>query len=792
MANEAELKKMLIISTVLQSVFVCLSTFLIKQIILYRSAFCSANYSFMANKIATFTCYNDPMNKRIPIIIGFIILIIAIWAQITPAVTVRHFIERLEHLAYDVQLRTRLLVKQPPLQTSVAIIDIDDKSLSKEGRWPWPRSKLAELISKAAEEGAVVIAMDMIFPEKENNIVDIVSQELSKQKLMTPAITPILSKIQPIFDNDSIFADSLKKIDVVIGITFSSKPIKEGALLPPLLALTAEQKNLDLIQEQGYISNIATLQSTTKSNGFINVFPDDDGIIRRVPLLIRYQDTVYPSLALEAVRLFLLSDVRLITAPYGDTIKLETVQVGSHKIPVDAQAQVVVPFRGESFTFPFYSATDLLHKRIPADALSGKIVFIGTSATGLGDLPSTAIQSTFPGVEVQATIADGILTDNFSYKPAWSTGAEVFTTVALGILLIFVFPFLGPRLLSILILGIPIILIFSNNFLWEKTGLLISIFIPMTLTIFLGILNIAYGYLFETRRRERLKEIFGQYVPEKHIDEMLQTSGDYGMHGEEREMTVLFADIRHFTTISEHLPASQLKELLNQFFTPMTEIIFKYRGTIDKYVGDLIMAFWGAPLKDKKHAQHSIAAALDMQQMVKKLHPLLAQHGWPKIDIGIGLNSGMMSVGDMGSKFRRNYTVLGDAVNLASRAEGLTKFYGVSIIVTENTFKQQKLFVFRQLDKVRVKGKQTGIGIYEVICRKNEATPEILEEIAQSQTALELYFLREWDMAIALFSQLKTKSPDTKLYSIYLQRIADLQQTPPPADWDGIYSHTSK
>jgi len=732
------------------------------------------------------------MSKRIPIFIGFILLIIAIWLQTTSATPIQHFREQLEHLAYDLQLQTKLFAHKNPLQSSIAIVDIDDRSISKEGRWPWPRAKLAALISQLQKEGAVVIGIDMIFPEKEDNIVDIMSEELTKEHLMIPQIIPLFNKIEPLFNNDAKLAATLKQSDIVIGLTFLPRPLTEGLLPQPLLILsTPEEKNLGIIRTKGYISNIPIIETAGKYNGFINVFPDSDGIIRRVPLLLRYQDGVYPSLALEAVRLYLLGNIKLITASYNTQNRLEGIQIGNHNIPTDAQGQAIVPFRGKSFTFPYYPATDVLNKKIPTTAIQGKIIFVGTSATGLGDLPATAIQSSFPGVEIQATIADGMLTNNFSYMPAWSLGAQVFMTAVLGIILIFIFPYLGPRILTLLILSIPILLLFANNWLWEKTGLILSILIPMTLTIILGIINIIYGYLFETRRRERLKEIFGQYVPEKHIDEMLQTSGSYGMYGEEREMTVLFADIRNFTGISEQLSASQLKEMLNAFFTPMTEIIFKYRGTIDKYVGDLIMAFWGAPLKDKKHAQHAISAALDMQNSIKQLHPMLEKHGWPKIHIGIGLNSGMMSVGDMGSKFRRNYTVLGDAVNLASRVENLSKYYGVHIVVTENTYQQQKLFIFRKLDLVRVKGKESGIAIYEVLCRRSEATPQLLQEVEKSQRALQYYFNGEWDNAIALFSELHAENPETKLYSIYLQRLAEFKLTPPD-NWDGIYSHTSK
>jgi len=311
--------------------------------------------------------------------------------------------------------------------------------------------------------------------------------------------------------------------------------------------------------------------------------------------------------------------------------------------------------------------------------------------------------------------------------------------------------------------------------------------------LLLAIMNLIYGYLFETRKRENLKEMFGQYVPAKHIDAMLKTQGNFDLSGEDREMTVLFADIRNFTTISEPMSAADLKQMLNEFFTPMTEIIFKYKGTIDKYIGDLIMAFWGAPLPDDKHAEHALSAALDMQKKVTELTPIFAARGWAEVNIGIGLNSGIMSVGDMGSKFRRNYTVLGDAVNLGSRVESLSKFYGAKIMVSEYTQKNQSdKFIFRQLDRVRVKGKKLGVGIFEALCRKEEASEELKKEIDLCNQAFDYYYKQNFSEAGRLFKELSDTHPDVKVYNLYLNRVAEFKETPPPADWDGVYIHTSK
>jgi adenylate cyclase len=734
------------------------------------------------------------MKKRIPILIGLLLVVFALWLEITPIDSVQHVMGRLENQAYDIQLQAKLLTSHPKqFATSIAIVDINDFSLEKEGRWPWPRSKLAALVEHIQAQGAVVIVFDIIFPQQEANVTDLVSQGLAQQNLMLPELLPLLKKIAPYFDNDAKLATIFSHGDVVVGISFLLASEVVGVIPKPLWMLTTpEEKDLGFFVMDGVLGVNPILEAAAKNVGFINIFPDSDGIIRRVPLLVSYKNGLYPSLALEAVRIYLLSQVKLVTAPYANSIRLEGVQLGQMIIPTDDKGQVIIPFRGRGYTFPYFSATDVLHNKTPAGAFTGKIVFVGATAVGLGDLKATAIQTAFPGIEINATVADGILKNSFPYKPAWSLGAEVFLTCLLGGILLFLFPYLGPRILTLLIILMPATLVFFNNWLSDKTGLVISIFIPLALAVLLALLNIVYGYLFETRRREQLKAMFGQYVPEGHIDEMLKSTSNYALHGEDRNMTVLFADIRNFATISEGMPAAQLKEILNEFFTPMTEIIFKHRGTIDKYVGDLIMAFWGAPLQDKKHVEHGISAALEMQRKLVSLREVFKEKNSPEITIGIGLNSGMMSVGDMGSTFRRNYTVLGDTVNLASRVESLTKYYGVGIIATENTRKNQDKFVFRLLDRVRVKGKKEGVALYQVIGRQAELTDAIRQEMKLSHAALDAYFKQQWDKAHKIFTELNQIYPHIKLYSLYLERLELFAHNPPASDWDGVYTHLKK
>src|SRR3990167_1832805 len=546
------------------------------------------------------------MRKWIPILAGFFLVALTLWSALSNST--HHLLDRLDNLAYDIQLQARILTHPHLLKENwIAIVDIDDKSLRAEGHWPWPRNILGTLVGTLQTQGAVVIAFDILFPEAEPNAATTVLQGLQQKKLATPSLESLLEKTKPYFDTDKIFAEALTKANAILGITFDFRPQTSGLLPAPLLTLSpSDSRQLNLISANGYLSDIPVLMRAVKNAGFLNIFPDNDGIIRRAPLILEYQNGIYPSLALETVRLFLGQDIRLITPVYGKEKKIEGVQFGQTIIPTDAKGQVLIPFLGRSYTFPYYSATDVLHNKIPADALTGKIVFIGSSATGLGDIKTTAIQNTYPGVEVQASLANGIIENKFSYQPEWAIGANILLIIVLGSLAAAFLPYFGPRTLCILIVCIPIILFSIANFIWAATGFILSPLLLTFLLVAIAILNTLYGYLFESRRREHLKSMFGQYVPATHIDEMLKHPSSDSLRGEDKEMTVLFADIRSFTTLSEGLIAADLKDMLNAFFTPMTKIIFKHQGTIDKYVGDMIMAFWGAPLTDKQHTKHAI------------------------------------------------------------------------------------------------------------------------------------------------------------------------------------------
>jgi adenylate cyclase len=446
------------------------------------------------------------------------------------------------------------------------------------------------------------------------------------------------------------------------------------------------------------------------------------------------------------------------------------------------------------------------------------LVLIGTSAPGLQDIRTTPLDRVYPGVEVHANmlhalmdaqpvaeVASGsastqsVMSDfegggraTFPYKPDWAPGAQLVIISWLGLAMALIFPFLGATSMAGASIVMMVAVVWANFQLWANFGLDFSVVFLLLVIFLVAAVNLVYGFLAESQTRKVIKGMFDQYVPPAHIDSMLEDPDNYSFEGESKELTVLFSDIRSFTTISEALSAAELKSLLNDFFTPITGIIFKHSGTIDKYVGDMVMAFWGAPLDDPQHRQHAVAAALEMLDKVDELKAEFNERGYPEVNIGVGINTGFMNVGDMGSTYRRSYTVLGDAVNLGSRLEGLTKFYGIRLLVGQETAAELDGFLLRHIDKVKVKGKHEAVDCFEPICYLSSAGEQLKARVARYHEAQQFYYRQQWDEAQAMLEELAADEPEALLYKVYLERIETLRETPLPEDWDGAFTHTSK
>ncbi len=713
------------------------------------------------------------------------------------------FLQKLENWTYDSRLNFTL---PNTVDNNIIIVDIDEISLSKVGRFPWKRDVLATLVDNLFDTYQVkTLAFDIVFAEKDTSSGLQFFSSLAKNELKNdPEYLSALGKLRPTLEYDKLFAKSLLNKDIVLGYYFRPG-IKEGedaeiGALPLAISQLSDEwsQRLPIYKANGFSANLAVLQKASRSGGYFdNPSVDEDGVFRRVPLIQSYNKLLYSSLALSTARLALNNpNIELVVESDGqkngrDYYALEAINLGQYRIPVDDNGAVYVPYRGKQGSFKYIPAYKILDKTADPKTLKDKIILVGTSAPGLLDLRSTPVQNIYPGVEVHANIISGIINQTIKQKPAWSVGYEFVLLVLVAIAMYLVLTYLPPILTAISTLAITLLVIAGTLIAWSNS-LILPMASSLLLIALLFTLHMTYGFFIESRGKRQLAHMFGQYIPPELVDEMSQTATEFSLDGESREMTVLFSDVRGFTTISEGLDPKQLTQLMNALLTPMTRVIHKNRGTIDKYMGDAIMSFWGAPLHDPEHARHALYAAFDMMKELKIMQQEFKEKGLPHVNIGIGLNTGLMNVGNMGSEFRVAYTVLGDTVNLGSRLEGLTKAYGVDIIVGEATKVAVPEFIFRELDLVRVKGKKEPVAIFEPIGHKNDIEKSLISGLSRYKQALKIFRQQHWDKAEMEFFNLSQSYPDCKLYTEYLNRITMYRQNPPGENWDGVFTHTSK
>jgi adenylate cyclase len=707
-------------------------------------------------------------------------------------------VQQMELFAYDARLR---LFMPRTLDPRVVILDIDEKSLNAEGRWPWSRNKLAIMVKQLFEHYKVrVVGFDMAFAEADPSSGLASLEALGKGERKDDAeYQAWLEKARPTLDYDRIFADEVAKHPVVLGYFLGGKKDRAGVLPLP----TFDEKSLGKPGWQfrhhlatGYSGNIEQLQKQATAAGHLYPALDIDGVTRRVPMFMKYGESYYEALSFAVTRTYLgnvPAKIRVQPPTAGTNLaNIPWVEIEPVRIPLDETMAALVPYRGATGVYRYVSATDVIRGTLPADELREKIIIVGTSAQGLLDLRSTPVREDFPGVEVHANLISGFLDQKIMHKPAEILAISVLTVLLLGLPFAILLPRLSPIISTAAVAGTLLLLVAVNLYVWRSHALVLNLAAPLTMLVVLYLLNMAWGFFMETRSRRLMSGLFGTYVPKELVAEMSKNPEEFSMRGESRDMTVLFSDVRDFTSISEGLPPEGLRDMMNAYLTEMTETIQHTRGTIDKYIGDAIMSFWGAPLADADHATHGLEAALAMQKQIRGLDADFAKKGWPALNIGVGLNCGNMNVGDMGSRFRRAYTVMGDAVNLASRLEGLTKEYGVGILVSENMVKAAQGFVYREVDKVAVKGRTEGVLIYEPLGKVGEVDESLVEEAYLFEKVLGHYRAQRWEEAERLLAELASASPGTKLYKVFRERVFQYRYNPPDAGWDGVWVFKTK
>ncbi|WP_072680878.1 CHASE2 domain-containing protein [Arcobacter sp. LA11] len=688
--------------------------------------------------------------------------------------------------SFDNKLRDYLFLIRGEIPTTenVIIVDIDEVSLKELGQWPWSRNKISKIVKNLTDSGVLLVGFDIVFPEEDSSSPHRVFDYYNIKKENIP-------------NYDLEFAQTIASTPTILGYQFELEKDSEfiNKTFPEIPAIFIEKDKEEdsqyLLEAKGTILNLPLLQKSSYSSGFFNNVPDDSGVVRSVPLIISYDDIIYSSLSLEMLRV--LSNTNQVYIQYNK-YGVEKIVLKDLEIPTDRHGRILVNYRGKERSFKYYSAVDIYKNKIDKKELENKIVLIGTSAAGLLDLRSTPFESIYPGVEVHANVIDNVIKGDYIYKTPLIEGINIVMIFVLTILVTLILtytPFwLNPFIVIFFLTGTSFI-IYKILF---TVGIVLNIFFPILAIFVASVLTILFDYFYEIKKKEAIKDKFASKVSKEVMNDLLKDLDNSKFQAIEKEVTVFFSDIRNFTNISEQMDsAKNLITYLNQYMEPMSNIIIKYEGTIDKYIGDSIMAYWNAPANVENHADKALNASIKQINKLKGLNKKLKNENKPLIDIGIGLNTGTAIVGEMGSIGRSDYTVIGDSINLGARLESLCKYYDSKINIsnfTKDALKDE--YIFRFLDLVKVKGKSEPAEIWQVH-GKGKAQKKLKEELSKYHQAIDLYKNSKFEEALNIFKELEEYKEKTNqnIYKIYCERCEEFISSP-PENFNGIYEHHTK
>ena len=674
----------------------------------------------------------------------------------------------------------------------VLIVDVDEKSLKTLGQWPWPRTRIADLITRLTQVGALVIAFDIVFAEPDRMSPSIAADAFRGLDDATR------EKLRTLPSNDSVLADALRHSRVVLGesgLPFAVAPT--GAKSPPVgIATLGDDPRPYLLNYPGLLRNVPVLEQAATGRGLFTIRVERDGIVRRVPMVMMAQGAILPSLTLEMLRVVSGTNTLLIKT---DDAGIRSVAVPGFEIPTNRNGQLWIHFAPHDAA-RYVSAADVLAGNVAPDRVARRLVLIGTSAVGLLDSKTTPIDPVMPGVEVHAQVLESALTGSLLSTPNYAIGAELCAAILLGIAIIWLAPILNPAIL----LGLGALIIASTIgaswYLYLQDSLLLDFTYPLLSSLLVYLTLMFSNYFSEQAQRRRIRSAFGQYLSPTLVEQLAQSPEKLVLGGEQRDMTIMFSDVRGFTTISELYKDDPqgLTSLMNRFLTPLTNAIIDRRGTIDKYMGDAIMAFWNAPLDDASHEINACEAALDMQDRIANLNRDREQEAqssgkrFISLQVGVGLNTGLCVVGNMGSDLRFDYSVLGDSVNLASRLEGQSKTYGLPIIAGSKTALATKdKFAILEIDYITVKGKTEPELVYAIMGRDDVANSGRFQKLRDlNAKMLSCYRGRDWLAALSAIEEGRVVDENGRLntlFDLYVERIGAFQENPPPDNWDGVY-----
>ncbi|MES9855098.1 MAG: adenylate/guanylate cyclase domain-containing protein [Sedimenticola sp.] len=673
--------------------------------------------------------------------------------------------------------------------TPIIIVDIDDQSLMALGQWPWPRTRLAKMLSHINQGGPKAIGLDIVFAEADGSSPRQVAAVLDPATLTEGCLADLIA----LPDHDQVFQSALAGAPVILGFPFGfdgdDAPRKLNSA-PSQVAVIGSPPGAWLFSATSAVENIQLLQQTAAGSGFINVLPDADGVVRRLPLIINHGDQLYNSLALEMIR---VGEGGAMIQVRAGSNGMESVRVADHRIPTDANGQMLLRYNRSESPFKRISAMDVAMARVDPGAFQGAYVLIGTSAKGIQDFVATPVSGHYPGVGVHANAINTILSGNFMSQPDWAKGGELIYLVVISLILILLIPAIGAVKSGLLFIMTTTLMSYFSYWLFSRYGLLFDPVYPLLFSSLIFFILTFVNYLLEERERRSTRSAFSKFLSPILVNELLKSPEGVTLSGEEREVTALFSDIRGFTSISEGLQPQEVCAFLNQYFSVMAQILMDHRATVDKFIGDAVYAFWNAPLRDQQHTHNAMVAALEMREGLQRLNGCWQVGKLPQVKAGIGIHTGLAQVGNIGSENHLSYTAIGDTVNLTSRLESISKVYGVMIVVSDEARRAvaDEHFVFRKLDLIKVVGREQPVLIYELLGEQSGLPQARLDELVGYHVALDYYFAGKFNSALALFQQLSDERY-TKLHQLFINRCLHQIDHPPGEGWDGISRYTSK
>ncbi|MDO9567631.1 MAG: adenylate/guanylate cyclase domain-containing protein [Candidatus Desulfaltia sp.] len=746
--------------------------------------------------------------KKIALLYPLFISMFAIFVGILAYLQGISFLDLMELKTIDLRFETRGQISPRP---DVVLAVIDEKSIGKEGKWVWPRSKIANLVTKLSKAGAGVIAFDIGFFEEDDkkivNTINEIQRTIHDHNIRKKEIDSYLKNLKKHANNDQLLADAIRNstAKIVLGYFFHTDPTESSHISENQISIhkknisgsrykfiryaSGASQNIPLVEAKTPQSNIEIISTATDYSGFFNMLPDKDGVVRWMPGVFKCAEKLYAPLSLIALSAYLESPISINIGEYG----VERVQVGKIMVPTDELGRILINYRGAGKTFPHIPVTDILNNNIADTVVKDKIVIVGATAVGIYDLRVTPFENVFPGVEIHANVVDSILSKDFMYQPAWAAIFDIMAIIVAGLILGLVLPKAGG--ISGAAAGFSLFAgyILLCQYLFSQKGLILNLVYPLSVIILVYISITAYKYFTESKQKKFIKDAFSTYLAPAVVKQLIESPEKLVLGGEERKITAFFSDIQGFTGISEGLTPKELVELLNEFLTETTNIILKYEGTVDKFEGDAIIAFFGAPNDLENQEEIACMACIDMQKRLSELREGWKTSGKPELYMRIGLCTGPAVVGNMGSKTRMDYTMMGDTVNIASRLEGVNKIYGIYMLIGETTFRKAgDKIMAREIDSINVVGKKEPVRVYQLLGYKKDIGESMDKTIDNYSSGLYAYRNQDWEKAESFFKAVLELTPDDGPSKTMLLRCDEYKINPPPKNWDGSFTMKTK